>query len=62
MIAVFIPTAPNPANGNLVLVQKNKVISTDVPVATAIGYVVSMGTAGATEKVLSESQESPVSQ
>ena len=62
LIAVFIPTAPNPANGNLVLIQSTNVINIDIPVATAIGYVVSMGTAGATEKVIQESQESTVSQ
>lgn len=62
LIAVFIPTAPNPANGNSVLVQSDKIHEVDIPVTTAIGYIVSMGTALATEKVMKETQESTVSQ
>lgn len=64
MIAVFIPTVPNPANGSLVFVQRDKVINTGIKVPRILGVIFSMGAAGATEKLLDleESQESTVSQ
>ena len=55
-IVVFIPTAPNPTNGFLQIVHKDKVEKLDIPVSTAITYVISMGTAIATEKGLQEFQ------
>lgn len=43
MISVFVPTTPNPTNGFLVLVEREKVEILDVPVNEALNMVVSMG-------------------
>lgn len=58
LVSVFIPTTPNPTNGYLVLMSTKDLIETDVPVATAISFIISMGTAGATNEVLKKSYPS----
>ena len=55
LVSVFIPTTPNPTNGFLVLMRTEDLKKTDVPVATAISYIISMGTAGAANEVLKKS-------
>jgi len=58
LVSVFIPTTPNPTNGYLVLMNSKDLIETEVPVATAISFIISMGTAGATNEVLKKSYPS----
>jgi len=58
LVSVFIPTTPNPTNGFLVLMKAEDLKKTDVPVATAISFIISMGTAGATNEVLKKSHPS----
>jgi uncharacterized membrane protein len=55
LVSVFIPTTPNPTNGYLVLMNPRDFIETDVPVATAISFIISMWTVGATDKILKKS-------
>ena len=55
LVSVFIPTTPNPTNGYLVLMNPRDFIETDVPVATAISFIISMWTVGATENILKKS-------
>ena len=43
MIAVFIPTTPNPANGFLIFVSRDDVEFLDISIDSAIKLVVSMG-------------------
>lgn len=43
VVAVFIPTTPNPTSGFLVLVPKDKVTKLDMSVADGIKYIVSLG-------------------
>jgi uncharacterized membrane protein len=43
VIAVFIPTTPNPTSGFLVLVPEAKVTKLDMSVADGIKYIVSLG-------------------
>ena len=43
VVAVFIPTTPNPTSGFLVLVPEDKVTKLDMNVADGIKYVVSLG-------------------
>ena len=52
LVSIFIPTTPNPTNGFLVLLQPKDFIETDVPVSTALSFIISMGTAGAADEVL----------
>ena len=52
LVSVFIPTTPNPANGYLVMLNPKDFIETDVPVADAISFVISMGTVWAANKLL----------
>lgn len=52
LVSIFIPTTPNPTNGFLVLLQPKDFIETDVPVSTALSFIISMWTAGAAEEVL----------
>lgn len=54
LVSIFIPTTPNPTNGFLVLVEPKDFVETQVPVATALSFIISMGTAGATEEVLKQ--------
>lgn len=44
LVSVFIPTTPNPTNGFLSLVEKNKIVRTKISVSNAIEYIISMGT------------------
>jgi len=55
LVSVFVPTTPNPTNGFIVLMSPSNFVRTDIPVATAISFVISMGTAGATNEVLKKS-------
>lgn len=55
LTTVFIPTTPNPTNGFLVMMSPGDYVETDIPVATAISFIISMGTAGATNEVLKKS-------
>jgi uncharacterized membrane protein len=43
VVAVFIPTTPNPTSGFLVLVPEDKVTKLDMTVAEGIKYIVSLG-------------------
>jgi len=43
VVAVFIPTTPNPTSGFLVLVSEDKVTKLDMTVAEGIKYIVSLG-------------------
>ncbi len=42
--SVFIPTTPNPTNGYLCIVNRDKLIKTKISIGTAIEYIISMGT------------------
>ena len=55
LVSVFIPTTPNPANGYLVMLNPRDFVETDVTVSDAISFVISMGTIGATNKILKKS-------
>ncbi len=55
LVSVFIPTTPNPANGYLVMLNPRDFVETDVAVSDAISFVISMGTIGATNKILKKS-------
>jgi len=52
LVSIFIPTTPNPTNWFLVLLEPKDFIETQVPVSTALSFIISMGTAGAAEEVL----------
>ena len=52
LVSIFIPTTPNPTNWFLVLLEPKDFIETEVPVATALSFIISMGTAGAAEEVM----------
>ena len=43
VVAVFIPTTPNPTSGFLVLVPEGKVTKLDMSVSDGIKYIVSLG-------------------
>jgi uncharacterized membrane protein len=43
VVAVFVPTTPNPTSGFLVLVPENKVTKLEMSVAEGIRFVVSLG-------------------
>jgi uncharacterized membrane protein len=43
VVAVFIPTTPNPTSGFLILVPEDKVTELDMSVADGIKYIVSLG-------------------
>ena len=45
MVSVFIPTAPNPTSGFLIVVEKNELIPLEVSVQDAFGFVISGGMA-----------------
>lgn len=55
LVSVFIPTTPNPTNGYLVLMNPRDFIETDVPVATAISFIISMWTVWAANKIIKKS-------
>ena len=52
LVSVFIPTTPNPANGYLVMLNHRDFVETDVSVADAISFVISMGTVWAANKII----------
>lgn len=54
LVSIFVPTTPNPTNGFLLLLDPKDFIETEVPVSTALSFIISMWTAGATEEVLKE--------
>lgn len=54
LVSIFIPTTPNPTNWFLVLLEQKDFIETQVPVATALSFIISMWTAGAAEEILKE--------
>ena len=43
LVAIFIPTTPNPTSGFLILVPEEKVTKLDMSVADGIKYIVSLG-------------------
>ena len=43
LVAIFIPTTPNPTSGFLILVPEEKVTKLDMSVAEGIKYIVSLG-------------------
>jgi uncharacterized membrane protein len=43
VVAVFIPTTPNPTSGFLVLVPETKITKLDMSVADGVKYIVSLG-------------------
>ena len=43
LVAVFIPTTPNPTSGFMILVPEEKVTKLDMSVADGIKYIVSLG-------------------
>jgi uncharacterized membrane protein len=51
-VAVFIPTTPSPVNGFYFFVKKSETIALDISVDTALKYIVSMGVASASEKLI----------
>lgn len=55
LVSVFIPTTPNPTNGYLVLMDPKDYVETEIPVSVAVSFIISMGTAGATNKIIKES-------
>ena len=52
LATVFIPTAPSPASGALVVVRVENLTRTDVPVSTAISFIISMGMADASLEIM----------
>ena len=58
LVSIFIPTTPNPTNGFLILRNSNDLKRTNVPVATAISFIISMGTAWTTNEVIKQTKES----
>jgi uncharacterized membrane protein len=43
VVAVFVPTTPNPTTGFLILVPRAKVVNLDMSVADGIKYIISLG-------------------
>ena len=56
LVSIFVPTTPNPTNWFLVLLEQKDFIETQVPVATALSFIISMWTAGAAEEVLKKTK------
>jgi uncharacterized membrane protein len=55
---IFLPGAPNPAQGRLVLVEPQRCLPTDIPVAAALKALLSTGKIGldrVTEGVIASS-------
>ena len=52
LVSIFIPTTPNPTNWFLILLEPKDFIETEIPVSTALSFIISMWTAGAAEEVL----------
>ena len=60
VVAVFIPTTPNPTSGFMVLVPEHKVTRLDMSVPDGVKYIVSLGTIPP-ETAASLKQKSPSS-
>ena len=58
IVSIFIPTTPNPTNGFLIYQNSNDLKRTKTEVAEAIQTIISMGMAGATKKIIKETEES----
>lgn len=43
VLVLFVPTSPNPTSGYVVIVQESKILHTDLSVAEASQFIVSMG-------------------
>lgn len=54
-VAVFIPTTPSPVNGFYFFVKKSETVELNISVDTALKYIVSMGVASASEKLIPSS-------
>jgi uncharacterized membrane protein len=54
VVAVFIPTTPNPTSGFLLLVPEDKVTKLDMSVADGIKYIVSLGSISPNETKLED--------
>jgi uncharacterized membrane protein len=52
---VFIPTTPSPVNGFYFFVKKSETVELNISVDTALKYIVSMGVASASEKLIPSS-------
>ncbi|MEI8288116.1 MAG: DUF502 domain-containing protein [Verrucomicrobiota bacterium] len=57
VVAVFIPTTPNPTSGFLVLVPVEKVTKLDMSVADGIKYIVSLGSISPEHLPVAKKQE-----
>lgn len=55
LVSVFIPTTPNPTNGYLVLMDPKDYVETEISVSVAVSFIISMGTAGATNEIIKKS-------
>lgn len=49
--AVFVPTAPNPTSGFLILYKPEELESLDIPIDTAFKYIISCGVIEASPKI-----------
>jgi len=56
LVSIFIPTTPNPTNGFLVLLESKDFIETEIPVSTALSFIISMWTAWAAEEILKKTK------
>ena len=54
LVSVVLPFSPL-TSYRVILVKTENIIETQVPVSTAISYIISMGAAGATNKIMDES-------
>lgn len=50
LMTVFVPTAPNPTTGYLMMYPKKNIILTEMPVEDAVKYVVSCGVIGTVQE------------
>lgn len=53
-IAVFVPTTPNPTSGFLVMFKESEIIYLDMPVESALKYIISCGVISTPFKSLSK--------
>lgn len=56
LVSIFVPTTPNPTNGFLLLLDPKDFVETEVPVSTALSFIISMWTAWAAEEVLKKTK------
>jgi len=55
LVSVVVPFSPL-TSYRVLLFKPEDIIETNVPVSTALSYIISMGAAGATERIIKESQ------